>query len=385
MNMNNDIDWQNGRITDDGIEFMRSQIGVKKHCVPWNRVVSKESIQHFALGIGDDNPLWWDEDYARNTPWKGLVAPPCYLYSHTNGVRLKPEDGQQSTSLYLPGVLGLWAGEHWKWIRPVHPGETIVGEVALVDVNVNENGKFGGRSVTQTELIELKTEDDEVIAQTEHIIKRFERQEALTRSSYLDRPLATYTEEDRQHIQEHYENEHKFRRGAKPRYIEDILIGEKIGPMLKGPLTINNIIGYMLGWGSSLNATNRMFYSQLKLHPGTKMINPETGIVDNYESPHWEPIFARMSGLPGGYDFGCQRCSWFSHFLTDYAGDDGFLTELDFRLRKPNILNDITWINGTVTEIDKEASIVSIGIEARNQLDELTASAIGRVRLPSKS
>jgi acyl dehydratase len=38
-------------------------------------------IRHFADGLGDTNPLWTDEEYAKRTKWGGIIAPPCFLYS----------------------------------------------------------------------------------------------------------------------------------------------------------------------------------------------------------------------------------------------------------------------------------------------------------------
>ena len=32
-----------------------------------------------------------------------------------------------------------------------------------------------------------------------------------------------------------------------------------------------------------------------------------------------------MVGAPGAYDYGPERCSWLTHHLTNWMGDDGFL------------------------------------------------------------
>jgi len=381
-----DVDWREGKITDAGIAEMRDQIGVKGPVPGWNTTVSEDGIWHFALGIGDDNPLWWDADYAAKSSWGGRIAPPSYLYSHTSGPRLTPEAGKMIVEMFLPGVLGLWAGERWRWTRPARVGERITTESALVDVQVNESGRFGGRSVAHTEHLELKTDSGELVAEVFRTIKRFERGEAVSRSSYLDRPIAFYTAADRERIDRHYASEAaSLRRGSEPRYVEDVRIGDALGPMLKGPLTVSNIIGFLLGWGTGLAATNRIHSHHLELHPETKMVHPETGIAENFEAPHWEPAFAKASGLPGAYDFGCQRFSWFTHLLTDWAGDDGFLSELDFRLKRPNIVGDVTWLSGEVIEVNPSTRTVRISVTAVNQLNETTATGVGTIILPSRS
>lgn len=380
------VEWENGAITDAALDQMRSWLNKPRPVPHWNSEVTKDNIWHFALGVGDDNPLWWDEDYAKASSRGAITPSPTYLYSHTNGPRLKPEHGRASTEFLLPGVLGLWAGERWKWHRQVRLGEKIHATTELVEVTVNEGGQFGGRSVTQVERMPLVTDTGETVAEIWHTIKRFERAATRSKSTYLERSLAKYTEADRQRFEQHYLTEAKnLRRGAEPRYIEDVRPGETIGPMLKGPLTVNNIIGFLLGWGSGLNAANRMAYTLLNLHPGIRMVHPDSGVTDNYESPHWDAAYARLSGLPDGYDFGSQRFSWFAHLLTDWMGDQGELVDLEFRLLKPNIINDVTWLNGEIARIDEDAGTVVIDITATNQLDQVTARGRGTVKLPNKA
>ena len=378
-----DVDWRDAKITDEGIDDIRAHIGIRRQVPAWNRIVTREGIEHFALGIGDDNPLWWDDEHAKATRWGGRVAPPCYLYSHTRGPRLKPEQGQGAVEIFLPGVLGIWAGEHWRWNRLPREGDIILAESEMVGVTVHE-GAFGGRSVSHVERNYLVTDKGEPIAEVDHIIRRLERSHTLSRGAYLDRSLATYTVEDRARFEAQYEAEIEARRNARQRYIEDVKVGDTVGPMLKGPLTITNMIGFLLCGGSSLNPTNRMAHSFLKLHPASKMVHPETGIADTLEAPHWEPAFARASGMPGGYDFGFQRISWLSHLMTDFAGDEGFLAELEVELLKPNIINDVTWLRGTVTAVDAAESLVTVAISATNQLNEATTGGIAKVRLPRK-
>ena len=378
-----DVDWQGAQITDAGIDEIRAAIGVRKAVPGWNRLVTAEGIEHFALGIGDDRPLWWDEAHARASQWGARVAPPCYLYSHTRGPKLMPEHGQGSVEEYLPGVLGIWAGEHWRWNRLPKEGEVIRAESEMIGVTVHE-GNFGGRSVSHTERNYLLTDKDELVAEVDHIIRRFERKQTSTRGAYLDRPLAAYNADDRARFEAQYEAEIEARANARQRYIEDVKVGDPVGPMLKGPLTITNMIGFLLGGGSSLNPTNRMLHSFLKLHPASKMVHPETGIADTIEAPHWEPAFARASGMPSGYDFGFQRISWLSHLMTDFAGDEGFLAELEVQLLKPNIIGDVTWISGQVTDVDAASAIVTVAMTATNQLDEATTRGVGKVRLPRR-
>jgi acyl dehydratase len=382
----NDTDVAEGKITEAALDHMRAWLNKPRQIPHWNSEVTKDNIWHFALGVGDDNPLWWDDEYAKASPRGGITAPPTYLYSHSNGPRLKPENFGAPTEFFLPGTLGLWAGEKWKWHRPVHIGEKISANLQLVEATVHEGGSFGGRSVTQVERMQFVTDQGEIVAEVWHNLKRFERNQARSKNAYLERALAAYSSADRERFERHYRDEASaLRRGAQPRFVEDTQIGDQMGPMLKGPLTVNNMIGFMLGWGSGLNAANRMLYSLLAVQPGARMVHPESGVVDNIESPHWDRGLARLSGLPDGYDFGCQRFSWFAHFMTDWIGDHGELTDLDFKMLKPNIINDVTWLTGEVTAVDLHSATATVKITATNQLDQVTAVGSAVARLPRRT
>lgn len=377
-----EIDWENGKITDEGLAKLAAAVDRRSVVPGWNYEVTAEGIWHYALGVGDDNPLWWDDVYAAGSPWGGRIAPPCYLYSHMSGPRLRPQDGMLSVEEFLPGVLGLWASELWQWNRPARKGERIRADSGVVDFKVHEAGNFGGRSVSVVENTRFITEQDEMVGECFRTIKRFERSATREQSPYRDRPLAVWTADDRERFSRQYESEAAARRGDRPRYIDEVVVGETLGPILKGPLTIANLIGFQMGWGGPLNATNRMAHQLHRQHPAVVMNHPVSGAEENIEAPHWDTALAQAGGFPAGYDFGCQRISWISHLVTDWAGDHGFVVEQETRLRRPNFINDVSWIRGEIVEIENDMAVVVAQIT--NQLDEVTASARAKIRLPRK-
>lgn len=380
----NQVDWQHGKITDEGLAHMRAHIGIRRKVRPWAGEVTSESIWHFAQALGDDNPLWWEPDHAARSPWGGLVAPPAYLYSCFSGGKYLDDTVPSGADGFLPGVFGVQAADSWQWHRPVREGDRITAWQELHDVVLHERGSFGGRSVSHVEKTTFYDQDEQLVAEMLFTRKRFEREQARDRGTYLDRPLARYTEEDRRRFAEQYELETTQRRGAAPRYAQDVQPGDSLGRLLKGPLTITNIVGWMLGWGSPMCPTNRMAHQYIRRNPGSLLFDERTGIADTLEAGHWDPYFSRMSGFPTGYDFGCQRISWLTHLLTDWAGDAGFVTHLDARLHRPNLLGDVTWLAGEVTQVELQAEhgIATCAITATNQLGEKTASATAKVRLP---
>jgi hypothetical protein len=55
-------------------------------------------------------------------------------------------------------------------------------------------------------------------------------------------------------------------------------------------------------------------------HPSIVMIDSQTGQMDVPELVHMEETRAQEIGIPGAYDYGCQRSSWLGHVLTNWMG-----------------------------------------------------------------
>ncbi len=120
-----ELDWASGKITDEGIAHMRAYLGKRRQVRPWNGEVTRDSIWHFAQGLGDDNPMWWDKAYAQRSPWGRMIAPPAYLYSCFSGGKLPGDDIPSGADGFLPGAFGVQSGDAWQWHRPPELGEEI--------------------------------------------------------------------------------------------------------------------------------------------------------------------------------------------------------------------------------------------------------------------
>ena len=75
----------------------------------FNRQASKDGIRHFVDGMGDLNPLFRDEEYAKKTKYKSIIAPGCYLYTLQ---WTAPGMGGE-------GIHGWYSGGEWEWYRPI--------------------------------------------------------------------------------------------------------------------------------------------------------------------------------------------------------------------------------------------------------------------------
>jgi hypothetical protein len=159
--------------------------------------------------------------------------------------------------------------------------------------------------------------------------------------------------------------------------------GEALPVMVKGPMTVTGFIAYAQGWGGLYIRANRLAWKQVHAHPGLGIAN-RFGIPDCPERVHWEEEFAHMVGAPGAYDYGPERCSWLTHHLTDWMGDDAVLRQTSCKIRRHNPVGDTLLITGSVVRkyVEDGRNLVEISQEAHNQNGELSVLGSGIVELP---
>lgn len=368
------------KITDAALEELRARIGVKieNTLEPWCHEATRDNIRHYAHGIGDDNPLWCDPEYAARSIHKGIVAPPSFLFA-TSRIISGYVGG-------IPGVHAMWAGADWRWHRWVRRNEPITTEAWLKDL-VEHRTSFAGRSIQQIYHVRFFGEGGELVAEADSWCFRTDRDQAREEGTKYreikDKPPRRYSDAELQRIWDLYEAEKP--RGATPRHWQDVSVGEKLPTMPKGPMTVTGFIAYAQGWGGLYIRANRLAWKQVKAHPGLGIRN-RFNIPDCPERVHWEPEMALLVGAPGAYDYGPERCSWLTHHATDWMGDHGFLLRATSKLRRHNPEGDLLFIDGTVTAKRVEAGrhLVEVAQEARNQDGELSVVGTATIALPSR-
>ena len=164
------------KITEQGLADLRKRIGVKitDTLEPWNYEATRDAIRHYAHGIGDDNPLWSDPDYAAKTKYGSIVALPSFLFS-TNRIISGYCGG-------LSGVHAMWAGADWTWHKPVLRNDVITTEAYLKDL-VEHQTRFAGRSFQQIYHVDFFNQHGDMVAEAESWVFRTDRDEARERGT----------------------------------------------------------------------------------------------------------------------------------------------------------------------------------------------------------
>jgi acyl dehydratase len=378
--MSNDTAVLFPKITERGLAELQARIGVpiENTLEPWCHEATRDNIRHYAHGIGDDNPLWCDPDYAAATRHGGILALPSFLFTTSRII-----------SGYVGGLAGvhaMWAGADWTWHQPVRRNDEIATEARLKDL-VEHETKFAGRAVQQIYHVRFFNQTGDLLAEADSWCFRTDRDVAREQGTkYTEvkaRPPKRYDEEELARVWRLYAEEEV--RGATPRHWQDVAIGDKLPTMAKGPMTVTGFIAYAQGWGGLYIRANKLAWKQIHRHAGLGIKN-RFNIPDCPERVHWENEFALMVGAPGAYDYGPERCSWLTHHLTNWMGDDGFLRRATCKIRRHNPEGDLLFIDGRVTgkRIEEGRHLVEIAQEAHNQDGELSVLGTGLVELPTR-
>jgi acyl dehydratase len=384
------------RITDEAIARLRARIGVAEPhpCPPHYLCPNEDAFRHVANAYGDDNPLYCDPAYAAGTRWGGPIAPPLMVGGDTlvgeDEVALVPaEQRERMRGDPLRGVHAFYSGSYREWWHPLRPGRRVRRRNALVGVQ-DKSSDFAGRAVHEWTAQVFQDDRPNLLAGQYRLMIRTERREAKAqeqRASGSETALPEpYTKEALEAIDALYASESI--RGAVPRYFEDVAEGDPLGPIVKGPLTVTDMICWHVGVGMGLYgvAPLRLGYRNRLRIP--RFYEPDAlGIPDVMQRCHWDPAYARKAGNPTTYDYGRMREAWLIHLCTSWMGDDAWLWKLDCEFRRFNFVGDTHFLTGRVVRkylAEGERPAIDLELEGRNQRGELTTPGHASILLPSR-
>jgi acyl dehydratase len=383
------------RITDEGVAALRARIGIAQpNPVPPHYLrPGTDAFRIVARSYGDDNPLWCDPEYATKSRWGAPLAPPPLVGGDSLiGVDvLTEEDLARQHELKgdpLRGVHAFYSACEREWWSPLWADRAVYRRNALVGVH-DKPSEFSGRAVHEWNANVFADADGTPLAGQYRLMIRTERSEATKRKKYDDVVVQPWTPEQIAEIDEQYAQEGP--RGANPRWFEDVAEGDAITPMVKGPLTVTDMVCWHTGMGMGMYGV-----APLRLAWRNRTRIPrfyhrdDLGVWDAMQRVHWDPAFARASGNPSTFDYGRMRETWMIHACTDWMGDDAWLWKLRVEFRQFNYVGDVQWITGTITrkylmtDANGTHPAVDVELKATNQRGVVTAPGSATILLPSR-
>ena len=360
-----------GALDDEAIADARSllRVPLRRDRMQWVEVATRDAIRQFADGVGDDNPLWRDADYAAESRWGELLAPPAFLYA-VDATIVAPK---------LPGVQWIYAGTRWRWLDVIRVDDAFAVQAALIAIEEKAGRRFG-RWVLQKGEITYRTRGGGVLCVAEGRVARTPRSErsgssGTKKDSARPAPPPARTPTAGR----------PARRADATRWWESVEVGDEVGPDVRA-LELFDVYRWYVGAQGALHYGGAHADAVRYRHRHDDFaINRRTGAKDSAARGHFSSDEGRRVGMDGAYDVGLHRISWCAAMLTDWIGDDGFLAELDVDVLRPNLVGDTTALSATVTSTPwKGQGFVVLRVEARNQRDEVSAKGHALVVLPSE-
>ena len=381
-------------ITDEGVEQLRRRIGVAHPHTqpPWYFLPNEDAFRHVAEAYGDDNPLWCSPAYGEKTRWGGPIASPHLVGGDTligedEVVTLSESDRALLRGDPLRGVHAFYSGSFREWWHPLRPNTRVARRNALVGVE-DKVGEFAGRAVHEWSAEVFAAVGGPVLSGQYRLMIRTEREKATQQKKNAQIEVRPYTDEEIAAIDAIYAAERSNRRGAEPRWWEDVGEGDEIGPLVKGPLRVTDMVVWHTGMGMGLYGVKalRLGYDQRQRVP--RFFKPDDlNIPDVQQRVHWDDEWARRAGNPASYDYGRMRETWLIHLCTEWMGDDAWLWKLDCQFRKFNYVGDTHWIRGRVTRrylAPGNRPAVDLDLWGVNQRGDITTPGHATILLPSR-
>ena len=147
---------------DEDIKYDRSLLGVE-HPIGQFRV-TKEMIVRFAESTGETNPVYLDEEKAKETEDGGLIAPPTFCNVFVNGIS-RPDIKLEF------GELGLFAGQSIECLTPVRHDDTLEATTKLKEVYA-KTGRSGKMVFAVWETSFTNQNDETVALVQESFVRR---------------------------------------------------------------------------------------------------------------------------------------------------------------------------------------------------------------------
>ncbi len=121
--------------------------------------VERGAIKKFADAVDDQNPLYWDDEHARNSRYGSIIAPPGFFGWPTKWAKgstfvITVEDKIDARAAlakagYSRGIDG---GMEYDFFQPVRAGDTLAAQSTIKDI-IEREGKAGKLVFVITETI----------------------------------------------------------------------------------------------------------------------------------------------------------------------------------------------------------------------------------------
>lgn len=139
---------------------------------PHVREVERGAIRRYADAVGDDNPLYFDEEYASESRYGTIIAPPGFFGWSMQSVPSSEGIIGLMTAMINAGYYRILdGGMSYEFFLPVRAGDIVIASPKVKDVTAKE-GKSGTMMVCDFETTYLNQNGDLVAKAYQTLIGR---------------------------------------------------------------------------------------------------------------------------------------------------------------------------------------------------------------------
>ena len=358
--------------------------------------LAPNDIRRWAQGMQNPNPLHFDEAYAAASRFGRLVAPQsfavCTDTSHGAGPAIQG---------VIPGQHMIFGGDEWWFFGPVlEPGDLVSHDRMLFDYKVAET-KFAGPTMFSRGDTTYIKQTGEVVCKQRSTSVRYLAENARKLGFFAGRTRRQWTQQELEDLEkrklDYYQSfldlAHAKRLFVRP--------GEKLPTRPLGPHTIASFTtewrAYLMTiWGATRevaaleNSTLEAGWlpEMSRDREGAK-IDPSLadGLYKGPSRGHVHEQFAQLIGMPREYGYGASMGAWILDYLTNWAGEWGFVRYSNFQYRNPALTNDATFLDGEVVSLvedrDSGRPVALVKAAMTNQDCEVMATGRAEILLPA--
>lgn len=146
-------------------EELKGFIGREAH-YPAREELGRASIRYFALALGDDNPLYVDDAYAKKAGYPSVIAPPTLICETCQYAHQAPNaDGYIGHEWHLPvpDTRLVRAGNDYEFMRPLLPTDRISATWTLESI-VEKPSSRGGTQLFVSSVARYRDAQGDLVA-----------------------------------------------------------------------------------------------------------------------------------------------------------------------------------------------------------------------------
>jgi acyl dehydratase len=374
-----------------------------------NRVpTTAENWNGWAMGIGETNPLFLDEDYAKKSRWGRLIPAPTWLSTgirpahapmltaHASnggigGVVFRDFEPKYDTSnlkqvggaTWIDDLRAFNGGVEWQFFTPPALGDRIKVAGQITEVIPKFSQSLGPIAVVWGE-VSYHNQDGVLLASNRGYVVTYDVRNASAERSAENQQVEPAPPDQVLPIADALRS--VKRRGPEPRYWEDVNVGDELPRLEKGTLDHAEIVAFGASYRGLPKNVNDLI--EKGDYAGAAIAFREAAMASGLAgNRHADDSVAREEGAPGAFDIGEQRAGWACELVTDWAGDAAAVTKFSIQYRLFHVVGDTAWCDGRVFAKSQEngQNLVDIELWVENHRGQRVSTGTAQVALPSRS